>query len=101
MRDSGLDDLGRCSGSAHQLGDDIHIRSLEDLAPVGGSEDRAQRLWNRLRSDAAAADGRDSEPESQFEGDLIGRFGKYGQRTRAHVAETDNPHTDFFHMDVL
>src|SRR5260370_536461 len=80
--------------SAHQLGDDIDIRALDNLAPVGRSEDRAQGLWNRLRSDAAAADGRELEPESQFEGDLIGCFGKNGQCARAHIAQTDIPHTD-------
>ena len=54
-----------------------------------------------FRCDGSAADSGNLEPESQFEGDLIGIFRKYGQRTGAHSADTDDPYPDFFHIGAL
>src|SRR5579871_2110371 len=93
----GVDNLARYRGAAHQLGNDIDLRMLDDLAPIRSLQNLAGGLRNFPGCYAAAAYGFDTQRKPKLERDLLGVFGKNRERTAADVAQADQADVHCIH----
>ena len=90
--------ISAAGGTAHQFGDDLHLRVLHHLAPVRGLEDIAESRGNLFGVHRPAAHGDHLQAIAKLECDLIRVFRQYGKRAGPDVTQTHDANIDFLHI---
>src|ERR1017187_4231557 len=100
MDSRAFDNLSGNGRTADQFRNDIYFGICDDFAPVRSTCTAGKFNREILRCHRTAANCRDTQPETEFQRDLIGIGGQNMEGARAHISEPDHTNSYIVHSYV-